>query len=355
MRAAQRVGGLVVAPVRRPAVVHRHPPEPWQHPGGLHRVRAALGVHREPAQQLGRRRVDPVQPAGDPGAGLVEMGDLGGGELRTDRLGEPAQPRRALGQHRGQRAAGHARAQHLRQQLTGPLHRQVLPGQQVAAQRADPRPIARRRARLVGEARGGHPPAPAPAPLGPMLGRPQPHLGQVENLPRLHPDNRRERQVRAAPWHRSGMWTTTSSGSGTWARCAPGAPGCLPGLRPPARRSRRGAGGLPSPSEDGVWRSCASAGQAGAPAQRSAPAAPGSPRPARQSRGPARRWRPAARRSPPGRPRQRHDQDRRQTTRSQPPSKSSGQARLPKGPRESYPTIPQAVNPAQSTTDGPPE
>jgi hypothetical protein len=43
-------------------------PEPWQDPGGLHRVRAALGVHREPAQQRGGRRVDPMRPAGDPGA-----------------------------------------------------------------------------------------------------------------------------------------------------------------------------------------------------------------------------------------------------------------------------------------------
>jgi hypothetical protein len=42
----------------------------------------------------------------------------------------------------------------------------------------------------------------------------------------------------------------TSSGSATWARCAPGAPGCLPGLRPPLpRRSPRT--GLHNPSDDG--------------------------------------------------------------------------------------------------------
>jgi len=30
-----------------------------------------------------------------------------------------------------------------------------------------------------------------------------------------------------------------SSGSATWARCLPSAPGCLPGLRPSARRAAR--------------------------------------------------------------------------------------------------------------------
>ncbi len=140
-----------------------------------------------------------MQPAGDPGAGLVEMGDRRRAQLRAHLLREPTQPRRALGEHRGQRAGRHARAEHLREQLTGPLHRQVLPGQQVAAQRADPRPVTRRRARLVGEARGGHHPTPAPAPFGPMLGCARPHLGQVDDLTGLHPDDRRERQLRAAP------------------------------------------------------------------------------------------------------------------------------------------------------------
>jgi hypothetical protein len=60
---------------------------------------------------------------------------------------------------------------------------------------------------------------------------------------------------RSAPQvpHRSGACLTTSSGSSTCARCAPGAPGCLPGRRPSAcSASRRSArAGLRSPSEDG--------------------------------------------------------------------------------------------------------
>ena len=45
---------------------------------------------------------------------------------------------------------------------------------------------------------------------------------------------------------------TTWSGSATWARCLPGAPGCLPCLRAAARRSARdGDGGFENPSADG--------------------------------------------------------------------------------------------------------
>jgi hypothetical protein len=71
--AAQRVAGVLVAPVRRPAVVHRHPREARQHPGGVHRLLAPLGMHREQAQARGGGRVDPVQPARQPRAGLVEV------------------------------------------------------------------------------------------------------------------------------------------------------------------------------------------------------------------------------------------------------------------------------------------
>jgi hypothetical protein len=45
--AAQRVGGVLVAPVRRPAVVHGHPGKAGQHPGLIHRLLPSLGVHAE--------------------------------------------------------------------------------------------------------------------------------------------------------------------------------------------------------------------------------------------------------------------------------------------------------------------
>jgi hypothetical protein len=53
VHAAQRMGDLV-APIRRPAVVHRDPSEPRQHPGRVRRHLAPLGMHAEQAQQAGR-------------------------------------------------------------------------------------------------------------------------------------------------------------------------------------------------------------------------------------------------------------------------------------------------------------
>jgi hypothetical protein len=73
-----------------------HSPEPWQHPCVVYRARAPLGMHGEQAQPLVRCRMDPVQPARDPGAALIEVRDLGVSELAADLRGEPAQPRRAL-------------------------------------------------------------------------------------------------------------------------------------------------------------------------------------------------------------------------------------------------------------------
>src|SRR6266536_1265172 len=58
MRRAQRMRGGGVAPVRRPAVMHRQPAKARQHPGGVHRRHPPLGMHREQAQQLGGRRMD---------------------------------------------------------------------------------------------------------------------------------------------------------------------------------------------------------------------------------------------------------------------------------------------------------
>ncbi len=58
VRRAQRVGGLGVAPVRRPAIMHRHPVESWEDSGGVHRHHATLGMHAEQAQQRRGRRVD---------------------------------------------------------------------------------------------------------------------------------------------------------------------------------------------------------------------------------------------------------------------------------------------------------
>jgi hypothetical protein len=95
--------------------------------------------------------VDPVQPARHPGAGLIEVRHRGGGHLLTRDLHEPAQPGRALGQYGGQRAGCDWCAEQIGQQLRGPVHRQVLVHQQVAAKRPHPRSIAGHPARVLGK------------------------------------------------------------------------------------------------------------------------------------------------------------------------------------------------------------
>jgi hypothetical protein len=75
--------------------------------------------------------VNPVQPPRHPGAGLVEVGHRRGRQPFPNYLGEPAQPSRALGHHSGQRASGQRLAEHVGQQLRGPVHRQVLMHAQV--------------------------------------------------------------------------------------------------------------------------------------------------------------------------------------------------------------------------------
>jgi hypothetical protein len=143
--------------------------------------------------------VGPVQPARHPGAGLIEVRHRRGGDLLARDLDEPAQPGRALSQHRGQRAGGDRRAQQIGQQLRGPVHRQVLVHQQITAQRPHPGPIAGRRTSLGRKHRLGRGPARTPAPLGPMLDHGQAQRWQVEHLPRLDPFNLRIGQLGAAP------------------------------------------------------------------------------------------------------------------------------------------------------------
>jgi hypothetical protein len=205
--------------------------------------------------------VDPVQPARHPGAGLVEVAHRRGRQPRTHDLGEPAQPGRALGHHRGQGAGGHARAQHIGQQLRGPVHPQMLVHAQIAHQRPHPRPIAGRSARVCGEAGLGRRPTGAATPLGPVLGDPQAKRRQVEHLPGLHARHRRTRQVGAAPTapvgsvpgHLVGLLHLRQVGAwGAGLLAGPailgppiGAPLCPRGLTQPVRGRRlRGVGGV---------------------------------------------------------------------------------------------------------------
>jgi hypothetical protein len=197
--------------------------------------------------------VDPLQPARHPGAGLVKVRHRRRRQSRAHGLDEPVQPAGALGHHRGQGAGRQRRAEHIGQQLRGPVHRQVLVHAQVAHQRAHPGPVAGRRADMVGEARSGGRTAGAAAPLGAVLGHAQAQRRQVEHLPRLDPDHRRVGQVRAAAAAPVGCVPDDLIGGGDLGQVGAGAPGCLPGRRPwPCSAARRLArAGLRSPSEEG--------------------------------------------------------------------------------------------------------
>jgi hypothetical protein len=193
--------------------------------------------------------VDPVQPARHPRAGLVEVGYWGSREQVADRGGEFVQAGRALGHHPSERPGRHRRPEHVGQQPGGPVDRQVLIDQEVAAERTYPRAVLGRCAHLLGGTAGRLDPAGAAAPLPPMLDDPQAKRGQVEDLANLDPVTGVPASSPPQPPQRSGTWTTISSGSVTCARCAPGVPGCLPGRRPPPS-PRAGRVALARPSED---------------------------------------------------------------------------------------------------------
>jgi len=74
----------------------------------------------------------------------------------------------------------------------------VLPGQQIRAERRDPRPVAGRGGRLDRERRGPHDTAATRPPLRLVLDHRQLDRGQVEDLPPLPADHRGVVQTLAA-------------------------------------------------------------------------------------------------------------------------------------------------------------
>jgi hypothetical protein len=156
-----------------------------------------------------------VQPTRHPGTGLVEVGDLGAGELLAHLLHEPAQPAGGLGRKARQRPRRHAGAQRIAEYLRGPLDRHVMAHHQVARQPADPGAVARRRACQVRK--------------HPVVTCPQAHGRRSARCSHTHSrTSGRSKTCRAStpttganvrsppqPPHRSGRCTTTSSGSAT--------------------------------------------------------------------------------------------------------------------------------------------
>lgn len=94
---AEPVAGLVVLPIDNQAVVDRDSGEGREDPGAVHRDPTAFGVEVEQRPGAGAGDVDPVQPARDPSAGLIEMRHLSSGELLPGDARNPSSRAAALG------------------------------------------------------------------------------------------------------------------------------------------------------------------------------------------------------------------------------------------------------------------
>ena len=194
----------------------------------------------------------------DPEPGLVEPGDVAGGDLPADLLGEHVQlPGRAGGQRRDR--PGRARdAEQLGQRQRGAVLGQELPGVQVDHDRGDPRPVLHRRLR----ARRGRGLGAVPAGAFPldqlMLGHLGPHRLQIEDLAALHPGDRPARQPGTAPAAAARLMADLPVRPGHLRQCGPFMPVLPAGLtaaflpqRPRSGRrlgqplARRRLGGVP--------------------------------------------------------------------------------------------------------------
>ncbi len=141
---AEPVAGPAVLPIHDQAVVDCDCGEGWQDPGVVHRDPTAFGVEVEQRPGVGAGDVDPVQPAGDPPTGLVEVSHLSGGQLLADDGQEPLQAGGCVGEQGGRPARRDRRPECLLQAFGGAVHGQVLMAQQIRPERGDTRSLTPR-------------------------------------------------------------------------------------------------------------------------------------------------------------------------------------------------------------------
>ena len=149
---------------------------------------------------LARSGVQPLQPAGDAKAGLVDMAHLRLADALADasinaleiaRL--PAHPCRDTGR------AQHRRAEQIDQRLRRAILGDQLLDVEIDRRRPEPRAILDRRGHRFGKPGPGHPATPrAAVNRRLMFAHPQRALDEVEHLPLLHPCGHRRIERRAA-------------------------------------------------------------------------------------------------------------------------------------------------------------
>jgi len=189
-------------------------------------VLAALVVQRVERQPVGAGRKQPPQPTSDAGAGLVEMRDRRIDDPAVNLVEEPLKVLGAAGDERGQRPGRDRRAQPLAKQLGGALIGQVLTSDQVDPQRADARPVLRRRHHALGKRGRRQVPATTAAALGNVLDDAQADRRQIEHLPALLARDRRRGQLAAAARARRGRVREDLVGLGDLRQM----PAAVPGL-----------------------------------------------------------------------------------------------------------------------------
>jgi len=162
--------------------------EVWEDPGGVHRFASAPAMAGDHRGQRRRRGMQPVQLPRHAEPGLVEVRDVGTGDLCFHCRAEPVKVTCGAGGGRRDGAVRDRGAQQLADRFRGAVLGQVLAHVQVHHDGSDPRPVLHgctHRVRGVG--RGGDP-AHAPPRKELVLGDADLDRRQVEHLPAGHPD-----------------------------------------------------------------------------------------------------------------------------------------------------------------------
>ena len=219
-----------------------------------HRVDTAFRVRDKQRQQTRRQRMYPDFPGSESGAGLIRTQHRRDRELGPDHVHERFQPIGCFELHATQPTSRDRCTENVREKLRAAHHRQMLPVHQIHGQRPHLRSPTHRCARRRREHARRLVPTATPSTFHDMVRHAHTRRDQIDNLTDLLlcAATATAMSVPHPPQH-CGACTTTSSGSRR-RRCAPGAPGCFPGLRPATRASaRRSARFLlgPTPSNDG--------------------------------------------------------------------------------------------------------
>jgi hypothetical protein len=181
--------GAAEEPVLGVAVVHADPFERGQHPGALHAHPAPAAVAGDQGEHLGGGGVQPVGLRVDAHPGLVGGHHRGGHEAVAQVDQERGQDLLGFPQQAGHPAGRDFHAHQVGQRLGGPVHRQVLVGEQVGPHPRHHRPVDRRGGRLGGELPGSLAPAGTAPGLHNVFGDHDPRLGNVEDLAGLGGDH----------------------------------------------------------------------------------------------------------------------------------------------------------------------